>query len=1124
MRRLLGVALRARAVAAPLAATRLAASPALLATRRAFAAPPPPPPVAQAKMADSFADGSSIAYLEELEARFRENPASVDKSWANFFSLLGARAGAPQLARADALTRAQTAASRPSRSPPPSTPSSTARRLASPARRPHQRRRWTCRGRRSRSRCASSCSCARTRRVAQRGARARAAARRSAAHAARPLTARQVNGHCLANLDPLGLDNRPAPIELDPALYGFTEADLDKECVSRRGAQACGRPRHAPSPRLKKCVSRFLTQLPRFFVGTWRMSGFLSEDRPVQTLRAILSRLKQAYCGSVGYEYMHISDRNQCNWLRERIETATPRGYSKRRKLIMLDRLAWADLFEAFLSQKYSAAKRFGLEGAETLIPGMKELIDRAAELEVNSVVIGMPHRGRLNVLANVVRKPLEQIFSEFSSGVRPAVGAVYTGSGDVKYHLGTSYDRPTLRGSNIHLSLVANPSHLEAVNTVVQGKVRAKQYYDKDVARARTLPLLLHGDGAFAGQGIVYESLDMSQLPDYTVGGTVHIVVNNQVAFTTDPKFSRSSPYCTDVAKGLGAPVLHVNGDDVEAVAHACELAVEWRQTWKSDVVVDLVCYRRHGHNEIDDPMFTQPLMYKVIKAHRNSHMQYADKLVREGTVSAEEVAGVQQRVQSILEAAFDKSKAATAAGAAADAREWLAAGSHWGGFKAPEEVSRIRNTGVPMEQLLDVGRTITALPPGFTPHRAIARVYEARAAALSSGAGVDWALAEALAMGTLLREGFHVRLSGQDVERGTFSHRHAVLHDQATGARYRPLCAAGTPGLFTISNSSLSEFGVLGFELGYALESPAQLVIWEAQFGDFANGAQVMIDQFISSGETKWLRQNGLVMLLPHGYDGQGPEHSSARLERFLQMTDEDAFAIPDMEVDTRRQVQECNWQVCNITTPANYFHMLRRQLHREFRKPLVVMAPKNLLRHPQCRSDLSEFDDVDQRGPGHKDTQGTRFKRLIMDKKATDRSLTPPPAPEVKRLVFVSGKLYYELDAALEAAPAAAQAATAVVRLEQIAPFPWDLVARELRRYPNAQLVWAQEEPKNMGAFSHVLPRLQTVMKAEGRGAEEVTYAGRAAAASTATGFGSHHALEQAGLIKAALATDK
>jgi len=895
----------------------------------------------------------------------------------------------------------------------------------------------------------------------------------------------QVNGHSLANLDPLGLDNRPAPIELDPALYGFTEADLDKE----------------------------------FFIGTWRMSGFLSEERPVQTLRQVLSRLKQAYCGSVGYEYMHISDRNQCNWLRERIETPTQRAYSKRRKLIMLDRLAWADLFEAFLSNKYSAAKRFGLEGAETLIPGMKELIDRAAELDVSSIVIGMPHRGRLNVLANVVRKPLSQIFSEFAGGVRPSGEGpgVYTGSGDVKYHLGTSYDRPTLRGNAIHLSLVANPSHLEAVNTVVQGKVRAKQYYDRDQGRGRTLPVLLHGDGAFAGQGIVYESLDMSQLPDYTVGGTIHIVVNNQVAFTTDPKFSRSSPYCTDVAKGLGVPVFHVNGDDVEAVAHACELAVEWRQRWKSDVVVDLVCYRRYGHNEIDDPMFTQPLMYKVIKAHRNAHQQYADRLVREGTVSAEEVAEIQNRVQTIMEAEFDKSKALSAA---AQPREWLAEGSHWGGFKAPEQLSRIRNTGVALTNLLEIGKTITSLPEGFTPHRAIARVYEARRAALESGTGVDWALAEALALGTLLREGFHVRLSGQDVERGTFSHRHAVLHDQATGARYRPLCAAGTPGLFTVSNSSLSEFGVLGFELGYSMESPAQLVLWEAQFGDFANGAQVIMDQFLSSGEAKWLRQTGLVLLLPHGYDGQGPEHSSARLERYLQQCDEDGFSIPDMGSDTRRQIQSTNWQVCNVTTPANYFHLLRRQVHRDFRKPLVLMSPKNLLRHPRCRSELHELDDEAQAT----DNQGTRFKRLIMDARAQDRSLTPTPMPEVQRLVFCSGKVFYELDAEREAAGEAASAKLAVVRVEQLAPFPWDLVARELRRYPGAEVVWAQEEPKNMGAFSHCLPRLQTVLAAEGRPQTAVRYAGRPASAATATGFGSYHATEQAGLLKDALRTDQ
>jgi 2-oxoglutarate dehydrogenase E1 component len=535
-------------------------------------------------------------------------------------------------------------------------------------------------------------------------------------------------------------------------------------------------------------------------------------------------------------------------------------------------------------------------------------------------------------------------------------------------------------------------------------------------------------------------------------------------------------------------------------------------------------VCYRRYGHNEIDDPMFTQPLMYKVIRAHRNAHQQYADRLVREGSVTPEEVAAIQNRVQAVLESEFAASKS-LAAGPA----DWLAERSHWGGFKAPHQLSRIRNTGVPMESLLDVGRTVTALPEGFTPHRAIARVYDARRAALAPGAGaaIDWALAEALALGTLLREGFHVRLSGQDVERGTFSHRHAVLHDQATGARYRPLCAAGPPGLFTVSNSSLSEFGVLGFELGYSMESPAQLVLWEAQFGDFANGAQVIIDQFVSSGEAKWLRQSGLVMLLPHGYDGQGPEHSSARLERYLQQCDEDAFSIPDMANDTRRQIQNGNWQVCNVTTPANYFHLLRRQVHRDFRKPLVLMSPKNLLRHPKCRSALHELDDQDDASAGARD--GTRFKRVIMDASARDRSLQPQAQPEVKRVVFCSGKVYYELDAEREAAAGAGPdgapapgiaTGVAIVRVEQLSPFPWDLVARELRRYPNAEVVWAQEEPKNMGAFFHVLPRLQTVLQAEGR-PNAVRYAGRAPSASTATGFGGAHALEQAALLRDALA---
>lgn len=897
----------------------------------------------------------------------------------------------------------------------------------------------------------------------------------------------QVLGHYAAKLDPLGLDGRPPPQELDPSFYGFTDKDLDRQ----------------------------------FFLGTWNQEGFLSESRPVRTLREILTRLQETYTGSIGYEYMHIPDRDRCNWIRARIETAEPPLYSTEKKLNILDRLTWSEMFESFLANKYTAAKRFGLEGCESLIPGMKALIDTSAEMGVESVVIGMPHRGRLNVLANVMRKPMEQVFAEFAGRTpgRDDRGDTYTGSGDVKYHLGTSYDRPTLSGRRIHLSLLANPSHLEAVNTVCLGKVRAKQYYSEDATRIKNLPILIHGDGAFAGQGIVYETLDMSGLPDYEVGGTVHLVVNNQVAFTTDPRKSRSSPYCTDVAKALNAPVFHVNGDDAEAVVRVCELAAEWRQTWHSDVVIDLIGYRRHGHNEIDEPMFTQPLMYQRIKRHKNPHQVYMDKLLSEGSVTKDQVRSTSDRVQELLHHSFEAAKDYKP-----KRTDWLS--SVWEGFMSPHQHSRIRNTGVAMDLLKEVGAAITTFPEGFTPHRQIAKVYESRRAMVDSPDGlVDWGMAEALAFGTLLCEGNHVRLSGQDVERGTFSHRHAVLHDQKTGATFTPLghvYKGQRPSQFTVSNSSLSEYGVLGFEMGYSLENPNSLVMWEAQFGDFANGAQIIFDQFLSSGEAKWLRQNGLVVLLPHGYDGQGPEHSSGRMERFLQMVDEDPYQLPTIDEKhwftgghLGSQIQSVNWQVVNATTPANYFHVLRRQIHRQFRKPLIIFTPKNLLRHPLARSPLSEFDDK----PDDKGIEGVRFKRVIMDERATDRSPNPPTEPGVKRLVLCTGKVYYEL--AAERARRGHGEKVAIVRVEQLAPFPYDLLMREMRRYPEADVLWAQEEPMNMGAYLHVQPRLQRCLEAVGREVPlRIKYAGRPAMASTATGYGEVHAHEQSALISTAL----
>ncbi|KAL9250291.1 2-oxoglutarate dehydrogenase, mitochondrial-like protein, partial [Drosera capensis] len=858
-------------------------------------AAPVPRPVPLSRLSDSFLDGTSSVYLEELQRAWEADPESVDESWDNFFrNFVGQAATSPGISGQTIQESMQLLLL---------------------------------------------------------------------------VRAYQVNGHMKTKLDPLGLEERQIPEDLNPELYGFTEADLDRE----------------------------------FFLGVWRMSGFLSENRPVQKLRSILARLEQAYCGSIGYEYMHIADRKKCNWLRERIETPIQTEYNRERRKVMLDRLIWSTQFENFLATKWTTAKRFGLEGCETLIPGMKEMFDRSADLGVENIVIGMPHRGRLNVLGNVVRKPLRQIFSEFSGGTKPSdeVG-LYTGTGDVKYHLGTSYDRPTRGGKRIHLSLVANPSHLEAVDPVVIGKTRAKQYYSNDEDRTKNMAILLHGDGSFAGQGVVYETLHLSALPNYTTGGTIHIVVNNQVAFTTDPRSGRSSQYCTDVAKALDAPIFHVNGDDLEAVVHVCELAAEWRQTFHSDVVVDIVCYRRFGHNEIDEPSFTQPKMYQVIRNHPSTLEIYKSNILKSGQLSQEEIDAIQKKVNTILNEEFEASKDYVP-----QRRDWLSA--YWTGFKSPEQLSRVRNTGVKPEILKNVGKAITTLPENFKPHKAVKRIYDQRAHMIETGEGIDWALGEALAFATLLVEGNHVRLSGQDVERGTFSHRHSVLHDQATGEQYCPLdhiMINQNEEMFTVSNSSLSEFGVLGFELGYSMENPNSLVLWEAQFGDFANGAQVIFDQFLSSGESKWLRQTGLVVLLPHGYDGQGPEHSSAKLERFLQMSDDNPFVIPEMESTLRKQIQECNWQVVNVTTPANYFHVLRRQIHRDFRKPLIVMSPKNLLRHKDCKSNLSEFDDV-QGHPGF-DKQGTRFKRLIKDR--NDHS---DHEPSIRRLVLCSGKVYYELD---------------------------------------------------------------------------------------------------------------
>lgn len=875
------------------------------------------------------------------------------------------------------------------------------------------------------------------------------------------LRAHQVRGHLLADIDPLritkhGVDQKLiAEDSLNPEHFGLSHADMEESV-------------NITVPGVK---------------------GFQDPARGEQKLKYLLRRLKETYTGTIGVEYMHISNTEHCNFIRERLETIEHEGPNADKKLIILDRLCWADHFERFLAKKYSTAKRFGLEGAEALIPGMKALIDVAANLGMENVVMGMPHRGRLNVLASVVRKPLELIFSEFSGS---GDDSEFEGSGDVKYHLGMSHDRSVYGGKKIHLSLVANPSHLEAVNPVVTGKVRAKQFFSNDVNRDKSLCLLLHGDAAFAGQGVVYETMGFTDLPDYTVGGTIHIIVNNQIGFTTDPKESRSNAYCSDIAKAFDAPIFHVNGDDIESVVKVCELAAEFRHAFKKDVVIDLVCYRKYGHNEIDEPSFTQPFMYQKISKKNSPFEVYSEKLIAEKTVSKETIDDISRRVNETLEDKFERAKAQVA-----KPSEWLS--SEWKEMQGSQQSSAARSTGISREVFDKVGSALGHIPSDFNLHRRLQNVMQNRKNVLETGKDIDWGTGEALAFGSLLEEGIHVRLSGQDVERGTFSHRHAVLHDQKNQSTPNliPLNTLNSSGKFKVSNSSLSEFGVLGFELGYSLESPNQLVIWEAQFGDFVNGAQVIIDQFISSGESKWLRQSGLVLLLPHGYEGQGPEHSSCRIERFLQMSSDDENEFFASSDENCNQIQKSNWQIVNCTTPANFFHVLRRQVHRSFRKPLIVATPKSLLRHKQAVSSVEDFI-------GDK-----RFQKIIPDQLDLEDD-------RVEKVVLCSGKVYYDLYNLREEKE---MSNTAILRLEQLSPFPYETLLEQMKRYKNAsRVIWCQEEPKNMGSWTYVRPRIETALKEVGQFVPE--YAGRAPSASPATGFSKTHKIEQDELLSKAL----
>jgi 2-oxoglutarate dehydrogenase E1 component len=739
----------------------------------------------------------------------------------------------------------------------------------------------------------------------------------------------------------------------------------------------------------------------------------------------------------------------------------------------ILRTLTQAETFERFLDRRYTGTKRFGIEGAESLMPALEAILYRGTELGIREFVIGMPHRGRLNVLANFVGKPFAAVFSEFQ-GNSTNPEHVH-GSGDVKYHLGTSGDREA-GGQTIHLSLAANPSHLEAVDPVVLGKVRAKQLRRGDAERLQVASILMHGDAAFAGQGLVAESLELSDLIGFCTGGTIHIIVNNQIGFTTAPSAARSSPYPSDVAKGVQAPIFHVNGDDPEAVVEVARTAAEFRQQFKKDVVIDLFCYRRHGHNETDEPAFTQPLMYRTVARHPTTRQIYAAHLAEAGVLREGEAHAMATRFIAELETQFESAKSYRP-----NRADWLEGA--WAGLEQAPADDRRGDTGVAGKTLRQIGRGLVTVPEGFRLNPKIARQLDAKRAAIEAGEGIDWATAEALAIGSLCAEGTHVRMSGQDSGRGTFSQRHAVLVDQETEERYVPIDHV-SPGQapFEIIDSPLSEAAVVGFEYGYSLADPSSLVLWEAQFGDFANGAQVIIDQFLSSGEAKWLRMSGLVMLLPHGYEGQGPEHSSARIERYLQLCAED------------------NIQVCNLTSAANYFHVLRRQIRRNFRKPLVIFTPKSLLRAKEVMSRLDEMET------------GSSFHRVVGETVAIAAD------DQVRRVVLCTGKVYFDL---AKARANSGNKRVALVRLEQLYPFPFNALANVLERHCNAEIIWCQEEPQNMGAWNFVDRRIEQVLAGLDVAAKRPRFVGRAEAASPATGLFKRHVEEQAHVVAEALA---
>ena len=869
-------------------------------------------------------------------------------------------------------------------------------------------------------------------------------ATRNSVRAIMLIRAYRMRGHFHAKLDPLGIEPQRDHEELDPRSYGFVEADLDRKI-------------------------------------------FLDHVLGLEyaTLREIVALCERTYCQTLGVEFMHITNGAQKGWIQERIEGPDKEiSFTREGRRAILMKLIEAEGFEKFCDLKFTGTKRFGLDGAESLIPALEQIIKRGGNLGVKEIVLGMPHRGRLNVLTQVMGKPHRALFHEFKGG--SANPDAVEGSGDVKYHLGASSDR-AFDNNKIHLSLTANPSHLEIVDPVVLGKVRAKQdqHGDPPDQRISVLPLLLHGDAAFAGQGVVAECFALSDLKGYRTGGSLHFIVNNQIGFTTYPRYSRSSPYPSDVAKMIDAPIFHVNGDDPEAVVFAAKVAIEYRQKFHKPVVIDMFCYRRHGHNEGDEPAFTQPVMYKKIASHPTTLEIYSRRLVAEGVMTEGEIEKAKADWRARLDAELE-----AGTGYKPNKADWL--DGKWAGFKSAdqEEDARRGVTGVDVAVLKDIGRKITKVPDGFRVHRTVQRYLESRVKAIENGVGIDWATGEALAFCSLLQEGYHVRLSGQDSERGTFSQRHSVLIDQEDESRYTPFNhLGGNQGHYEVINSLLSEEAVLGFEYGYSLAEPKALTVWEAQFGDFANGAQVLFDQFISSGERKWLRMSGLVCMLPHGYEGQGPEHSSARLERFLQMCAED------------------NMQVVYATTPANFFHVLRRQLHREIRKPLILMTPKSLLRHKRAISRLDELG------------ANTTFHRILYDDAAMlpDEKTRLVPDEKIRRVVLCSGKVYYDI---YDEREKRGIDDVYIMRLEQLYPVPLKALVQELARFKSAELVWCQEEPRNMGAWHFIEPYLEWVLNQINAPNRRPRYAGRAASAATATGLMSKHLAQLKALLDEAL----